>query len=80
MRWAAMLLWIAVPFLAVAAHNTFGSPHLLFSYTFLDNGDAHNPTVARQYTSCTYYGWGWHTVKTADQVGRCPIVRLFHLN
>ncbi|GAA6207890.1 hypothetical protein NBRC116601_11830 [Cognatishimia sp. WU-CL00825] len=45
MKIATMFIWIVVPFLAIAAHNSFGSPHMLFSYTFLDNGDRHNLAV-----------------------------------
>ncbi len=80
MKIAAMFLWIAVPFLVIAAHNSFGSPHMLLTYTFDDNGDRHNLAVPRYYRSCTYYGWSWHEMTVPAQSGRCRLIRLFHLS
>ena len=78
MRIAAMLLWLIVPVAGYAAHQTWGSPHMLYAYQMLDNGDRYNLAVPRHYTSCSYIGWRWHQVTVPARAGRCPFIRAFH--
>jgi hypothetical protein len=77
MKLAALFLWLALPLAGYLTYVTHGTPHMIWSYEFHDNGSRYDLTVPRHYTSCTYVGWGWKTV-TASAVGaRCPWVRLF---
>lgn len=76
MKIAALFLWLALPMAGYAAYQTYGTPHMIWSYEFLANGDRFNPYAHRHYTSCTYVGWGWNTVTTPAQSARCPWVRL----
>ena len=78
MRIVALFLWLALPIAGYVTYVTFGTPHLVVSYHFLDNGDRHNPYAKRTYTRCRYLGWSWHEVTTGAPAGRCPWVRFFH--
>lgn len=78
MRFVALFLWLALPMAGYATYQFYGTPHVIWSYRFLDNGDPHNPFAERVYTSCTYLGWGWETITVPDRHGRCPWLRLFH--
>ncbi len=77
MKIAALLLWLLLPFAGYLTYLTYGTPHMIWSYKFLDNGDQYNPYIQRHYTSCTYVGWGWNTVTAPAVSARCPWVRLF---
>lgn len=76
MRYAAFCLWVIVPLGLWLGVTYWGTPHIVFSYRFYDNGDRHNPFADRTYFECTYIGWlGAVTVPAED--GRCPMVRVF---
>lgn len=76
MRIAALFLWLIVPLGLWLAVALLGTPHLVVSYTFHDNGDVYNPRAHRHYITCTYWGWtGMHRV--AAEHGQCPWVRFF---
>lgn len=77
MKIAALFLWLALPLAGYATYLTYGTPHMIWSYRFNDNGDQYNPYADRHYTSCTYFGWGWETVTVPAVDARCPWVRLF---
>ena len=77
MRTLALFLWLAVPVAGYAVYQTYGTPHMIWSYRFIDNGDRFNPYADRTYTSCTYFGWRWATVTKPAKAGRCPWVRFF---
>tara|TARA_R110002072_G_scaffold150788_2_gene299369 strand:- start:8025 stop:8264 length:240 start_codon:yes stop_codon:yes gene_type:complete len=78
MRSIALFLWLALPIAGYATLLAFGTPHMIWSYRFVPNGDPHNPFAARHYTSCTYAGWRWHEVTVQASEGRCDWVRFFH--
>ncbi len=51
-------------------------PHVLWKYTFRDNGDQYNPLAERHYLTCTYYGpHGEITVHA--EFGRCAWLKRF---
>lgn len=51
-------------------------PHVLWKYTFRDNGDPNNPWAERYYLTCIYYGpHGEFTVYAED--GRCAWLKRF---
>lgn len=77
MKIAALFLWLAFPIAGYATYHTHGTPHALWSFRFMPNGDPSNPLANRHYTSCTYIGWGMVNVTTPAESGRCPWVRLF---
>lgn len=76
MKMVSLCLWLLVPLALSAALATWGTPHLVTSYRFLDNGDCHNPRAERVYISCNYFGWtGARVVPAID--GYCPWFRFF---
>lgn len=51
-------------------------PHVLWQYTFRDNGDQYNPRAERHYLTCTYVGpHGAFTVQA--EFGRCAWLKRF---
>ncbi|MEP1574582.1 hypothetical protein [Roseibium album] len=71
-----LFLWL-IPLLAGGVTIAFlGTPHVVVSYRFFDNGDRHNPLAARYYIDCTYLGWtGLQKVPSRD--GHCAWLRWF---
>ena len=58
--WLIILIW--------------GTPHVVWLYSFHDNGDPYNPLAERRYISCVYWGWLGHIqVPAVDET--CPWVR-----
>lgn len=69
-------VWIVVPVALFIAYLAFGLPHVIWSYSFLDNGRGNDPFVERHYTRCTFIGpYGSFTTHPAD--GTCPWFRFF---
>jgi len=77
MRVIALFLWLLVPVGAVAVYHTYGTPHVLWSYSFASNGSRYDLSVPRDYTTCTYLGWGPRLLTVPASGSRCPWVRLF---
>jgi hypothetical protein len=73
---ASFFLWLIVPTAAYLAYQAYGLPHVIWSYSWLDNGRGYDPYASRHYTSCTYVGpYGVFT--DAAPGGRCGWVQ-FH--
>jgi hypothetical protein len=79
MRFAALFLWLAVPLAGYATYAAYGLPHIPWSYTFVANGEPHNPFAERYYTTCTFTGW-YGTFTVNAQNGRCGWVHFFKEN
>ncbi len=77
MKIAALFLWLALPLAGVATYQIYGTPHLIWSTRFVDNGARYHLRVPRSYISCTYVGWGLVTRTVPAQTGRCHWVRFF---
>lgn len=77
MRMAALLLWLIVPVGAVAVYQLYGTPHLLWRYSYHETRPNSTLFEGRIYTSCTYLGWGPQEVTRPAKEGRCPFVRFF---
>lgn len=76
MKIAALFLWLVVPIGVGISYTTYGTPHVVGTYRFFDNGDMYNPHAHRRYIDCTYYGWeGPITVPAVNE--RCAWVRFF---
>lgn len=76
MRYLILFAWILVPLGVWLWLTLFGSPHILGTFRFYDNGDRHNPFAERHYIDCTYYGWTGAVTAPAI-AARCPWVRFF---
>lgn len=71
----AFLAWLMIPLGLWYGVQTYGTPHLVTSYRFYDNGDRYNPWARRHYIDCSYLGIdGWVTVPARH--ARCPWVRI----
>ena len=66
---------LAPPGLTWLALSIWGTPHMVWTYRFHDNGAPYDPRVERHYIDCTYIGWD-RTVTVPAQGGRCPWFRL----
>lgn len=60
-------LWFAV--------ERWGTPHIVYHYTFYDNGRPYDPFRPRTYITCTYWG-AVGSITLYAQTGRCPWFRL----
>jgi len=72
----SLFLWVLGPMAAYGVYSTYGLPHIPWSYTFYDNGDAYNPWAKRHYLTCTFIGW-YGTFTVPAKTGRCDWVRFF---
>lgn len=73
------LIWLMIPLGLWLAVVTWGTPYLVLSYRFHDNGRPYDPMTPRVYISCDYLGLdGWITVPA--QRGACPWVRFFKVD
>jgi hypothetical protein len=76
MRYAALFLWLAVPLGVWSVYVGWGTPHAIWEYQFLDNGNPNDPLAPRFYTSCTFIGWTG-VVRVPAEAGKCAWVRFF---
>jgi hypothetical protein len=76
MKFFVLFLWLILPVGVFLTFFFWGTPHVVLTYRFYDNGDIHNPLAARTYISCDYLGMsGWRT--DAAHAGTCPWIRFF---
>ena len=76
LKYLSLFVWIGGAAAVYGLYLSYGTPHIIWSYTFQDNGDPFNPYAGRFYTSCSFYGsTGLH--KVPAQNGRCGWVRFF---
>lgn len=69
-------VWIIFPIAIFIAYLALGLPHVIWSYSFLDNGRGNDPFAERHYTRCTFIGpYGSFTTYPAN--GTCPWFRFF---
>lgn len=69
-------LWIIVPLALYGVYAAFGLPHGIWSYSFIDEGQGHDPHADRYYTRCTFLGpYGAFTTYPTN--GRCAWVRFY---
>lgn len=76
-KYLSLFIWLFVVGFAYKAYanDTPPRPHMIWEYTFLDNGDQYNPYAERTYLTCTYIGpYGPITLPAED--GRCPWLRM----
>ncbi|OXT01628.1 hypothetical protein B7H23_01260 [Notoacmeibacter marinus] len=67
----AYFIWVLLPIALYGAFLTFGLPHMIWSYSWRDEGQGYDPFAARHYTSCTYAG-PYGVFKRPANAGKCP--------
>lgn len=75
MKLAALFLWLLIPLAFWGSVTIWGTPHVVVTYRFLDNGDRYNLRAERHYIDCTYFGWTGTRIVPAIEAN-CPWVRL----
>ncbi len=56
-------IWAIVPIALCLVYIAFGLPHFRWQYTWLNEGQGHDPLAQRHYLSCTFWGpYGRFTV------------------
>ncbi|MEL6919840.1 MAG: hypothetical protein AAFO77_02290 [Pseudomonadota bacterium] len=73
---ASLFIWVIGAIALFGLFMKAGLPHVIFGYTFLENGDRYNPFAPRYYTSCEFVG-PYGGFKRPAQNGKCPWVRMF---
>jgi len=67
--------WLIVPLALWLAYQAFGLPHMIWSYSSIDQGQGMNPLAQRYYTQCRFVGpYGQFDFFPSN--GRCRWVRL----
>ena len=68
-------VWLIVPLALWLAYQAFGLPHMIWSYSWIDQGQGMNPLAQRYYTHCRFVGpYGQFDFFPSN--GRCGWVRL----
>ena len=69
-------VWIIVPLALWVAYESFGLPHVIWSRSWIDQGQGMNPFAQRHYTRCLFIGpYGQFDQNAIN--GRCGLVRFF---
>lgn len=69
--------WIPVLGAFYLAFVTWGLPHMVFNYTYRDDGRGYAPFApGRRYTSCTYIGYYGH-FRYQTTNGTCPWFKFY---
>lgn len=50
------VVWALVPLTVFLVFGRLGAPHVIWSYSWRDQGQGMDPLAHRYYTRCTYYG------------------------
>ncbi|MCQ0989589.1 hypothetical protein [Jiella marina] len=76
LRYLSLILWVAAPAAALGIYAGWGVPHVIFQYTYRDNGHPHDLTVPRHYLTCTFVG-PYGAITVAAERAKCGWVRFF---
>lgn len=75
-KYLSLFAWLFGAAALYGIYATKGLPHMIWNYSFLDNGDQFNPFAQRYYTSCSFIGpYGVFNLKAEN--GKCGWVRMF---
>jgi hypothetical protein len=69
-------LWLALPLALYGGWQHYGLPHVIWAYTFRENGAQFDPFAKRYYLTCTFVG-PYGVFRTQAENGRCGWVRFF---
>lgn len=65
------LIWIIFPVALYLIYLIFGLPHIIWSYSWRNDGQGHDPFANRYYTKCVYIGsYGEFTIHNPND-GEC---------
>lgn len=73
---ASFFIWLIVPLLLLGIYGIYGLPHMIWSYTYRDDGQGRDPLAYRYYFNCVYIG-PYGDFKRQAQAGTCSWVRFF---
>lgn len=68
--------WVLVPVGLWLTYETFGLPHGIWSYSWIDQGQGMNPFADRTYTRCRFIGPYGLFDEPAER-GHCAWVKFF---
>lgn len=69
-------IWTVIPVILLLTYLSLGLPHMIWSYSWFDEGQGYDPFAHRTYTRCTFIGpYGAFT--THPNNGRCEWFRFF---
>jgi len=69
-------IWIIIPAGLYLTYLILGLPHVIWSYSWLDQGQGHDPFAYRYYTRCTFVG-SYGVFTTHPTNGKCPWFQFF---
>lgn len=70
------LIWIVFPLAIYGAYTAYGLPHMIWNYSWIDEGQGMDPFADRYYTDCTFIGpYGVFSRNASN--GRCGFVAFF---
>ncbi len=76
LKYLSLFVWLLGAGALYGVYVSYGLPHVIWNYTFLDNGDRYNLFAERHYLSCSFIG-PYGVFKMNAQNGRCDWVLLF---
>ncbi len=76
MSFVRFFIWVGVLAAILFVWTGAGSPYVIWSYSFRDNGDPNNPFAERYYTSCTCTNFR-ASITVPAEAGHCGWVRFF---
>ena len=66
-------VWIIVPLAVCGLYLLLGLPHIIWSRTWIDEGQGRDPFAHRHYTRCSYVGhYGSRSIAATN--GKCRLV------
>lgn len=71
-------VWIIIPTALWLTYQLAGVPHVIWSYSWIDQGQGMDPFAERTYTRCRFIG-PYGQFELPAQHGRCGWVRFFNL-
>ena len=72
-RWvrASYFIFLVVPVGLWLAYQAYGLPHVIWSYSWIDQGQGYGPLKQRHYTRCTYLGPYGAVTERHPLTGKC---------
>lgn len=73
---ASYFIWVIILVAVGLIYQTYGLPHMIWSYDFRNNGQGYDPFADRYYTRCTYIGPYGSFTDRFPQNGSCDWFQL----
>ncbi len=63
----SFFIWLIVPVIFYGIYSVYGLPHMIWSRTWIDQGQGLNPFAYRHYIRCSYVGfYGGRTIPASN--------------